>query len=175
MECIVNKASMYTLFYVEIVGSAVSYMRILCYVDIVDSSEFFTFAYNVKVHVQFFSQFYVDINVELNVHAFMSPCLVRLWFFRWWKLTGKSDVFFYISCCMLIWVRIIPVKVDQSLTGIIRSYVSIDVVRIFPRSHCERNVKIEQLLAKLFFFSISASNPRSNVQKQKKQTIICKE
>ena len=32
-----------------------------------------------------------------------------------------SQRIFYISCT-LIWVRIIPVKVDRSLTGIIRLY-----------------------------------------------------
>ena len=33
--------------------------------------------------------------------------------------------FFFNSCGTLIWVRIIPVKVDRSLTGIIRTYVII--------------------------------------------------
>ena len=38
MECIVNKASMYILFHVDIVGSAVSYVHILYYVDRVGST-----------------------------------------------------------------------------------------------------------------------------------------
>ena len=31
----------------------------------------------------------------------------------------------YNSCGICIWVRIIPVKVDQSLTGVIRTYIII--------------------------------------------------
>ena len=39
------------------------------------------------------------------------------------------DEFFYNSCGMLIWVRIIPVKADQNFTGIIRTYIIIDTVK----------------------------------------------
>ena len=40
MECVVNKASMYTLYHVDIVGSGISIsrIRILYFVDIVGSS-----------------------------------------------------------------------------------------------------------------------------------------
>ena len=38
---------------------------------------------------------------------------------------GESNIFFYISCGTLIWVRIIPFKVDPSLTALIRTYINI--------------------------------------------------
>ena len=44
---------------------------------------------------------------------------------------GWVEIFFCSSCGTLIWVRIIPVKVDQSLTGIIRTFIIIYVVDLF--------------------------------------------
>ena len=41
---------------------------------------------------------------------------------------GESNIFFYNSCGTLIWVRIIPVKVDRSLIGIIRTYIIIYIL-----------------------------------------------
>ena len=42
------------------------------------------------------------------------------------KKTGESN-FFYNSCGTLIWVGIMPVKVDRNLSGIIRTYTIIHV------------------------------------------------
>ena len=62
----------------------------------------------------------------------MHLCLVRLCLLCGGEKTGML-YFFYNSCGTLIWVRIIPVKVESGLTGIIRTYViiftSISVVR----------------------------------------------
>ena len=58
-----------------------------------------------------------------HFHKFMLSSTVV---FMWWKITGELNYFYY-SCGTLIWVRIIPVKVDQSLTGIIRTYIIIRV------------------------------------------------
>ena len=46
----------------------------------------------------------------------------------WWRKNGKVKKFFYNSCGTLIWVRIIPVKVDRSLIGIIRTYIIIYIL-----------------------------------------------
>ena len=47
------------------------------------SGYFFQYRLNVKIHVQVHftvaSQFYVHVNVELYMHAFMHLCLVQLW------------------------------------------------------------------------------------------------
>ena len=48
------------------------------YVDIGGSGDFFSLAYNVKVHVQYFSEFYVHINVREFINGFMHLCLVQL-------------------------------------------------------------------------------------------------
>ena len=77
---------------------------------------------NVEVQVNFSPQFYVHINGKLFLHAFMQLCLVRLWLLCGGEKTGESKSFFYNSCGTLIWVRIITVKVDRSLIGIIRTY-----------------------------------------------------
>ena len=44
------------------------------YVDKGGSGNFFSLPYNVNEHVQYFSQFFVHINVELFIHVFMHPC-----------------------------------------------------------------------------------------------------
>ena len=46
----------------------------------------------------------------------------------WWRKNGKVKKFFYNSCGTLICVRIIPVKVDRSLIGIIRTYIIIYIL-----------------------------------------------
>ena len=70
-ECIVNRASVYTLCYVDIVGSVVSSIRLLYYVKINGKGEFFSLAYSVKVHVQFFCYFYVYVNVKFIEEIFL--------------------------------------------------------------------------------------------------------
>ena len=45
-----------------------------------------------------------------------------------------SQVFSYISCGTLRWVRIILVKVDHSLTEIIRTYITIYVGSSDPQT-----------------------------------------
>ena len=87
------------------------------------AGDFFQFRLNVKnAGAIFSSQFHIHINVKVFVHVFMQPCLVRVLFFMWWRKNGWGN-FFNNSRGMLMWVRIIPVKVDQSLTGIIRTYI----------------------------------------------------
>ena len=46
MECIVNKASMYDLCYVDIIGGG--FFSVACYVDKVGSIEFFQFRVKCK-------------------------------------------------------------------------------------------------------------------------------
>ena len=45
---------------------------------------------HVQVHFTIASQFYVRINVEIYIHAFKHLCLVRVWFFTWWKKRRSS-------------------------------------------------------------------------------------
>ena len=81
---------------------------------------FFQSRLNVEVQVKFSPQFYVHMNGKLFIHAFMQLCLIRLWLLCGGQTNGRVKKFFYSSCGTLLWVRIIPVKVDRSLTGIIR-------------------------------------------------------
>ena len=61
--------------------------------------------------------------IYTRFHTFM---LSANMIFMWWIITGELK-FFHKSCGTMIWVRIIPVKVDRSLTGIIRTYIIIIV------------------------------------------------
>ena len=61
--------------------------------------------------------------IYTGFHTFM---LSANMIFMWWIITGELN-FFYNSCGTMIWVRIIPVKVDRSLTGIIRTHIIIIV------------------------------------------------
>ena len=85
---------------------------------------FFQSRSNVKVQVYFCPQFYVNVNAELFIHAFMHLCLIRLCLLCGGEKTWVN-YFFSNSCGTLIWVRIKPVKVDRSFTGILRTYVII--------------------------------------------------
>ena len=49
--------------------------------------------------------------------------------FVWWRKTGMLS-FFYNSSGTLIWVRVISVKVDQSLTNIIHNSILFGVVSL---------------------------------------------
>ena len=69
-------------------------------------------------------QFYVHVNAKLFIHAFMHLILVQVWLFLVLK-KRVSQYFFCNSCGMLILVRIIPVKINRSLTGIIRTCIFI--------------------------------------------------
>ena len=55
---------------------------------------------------------------------------MHLYLIRLWLLCGErtgETIFLYNSCGMLILVRVIPVKVGRSLTGIILTYIIIGV------------------------------------------------
>ena len=56
------------------------------------------------------------------IHAFMHSCLVQLRLLQVRGKKGESNTY-YISCGTLIWVKIIPVKVESVLTGITRTYI----------------------------------------------------
>ena len=96
-------------------------MRIINYVDIV---VFFSLAYSVKVDLQIFFSILSSHKggiIFTRFHAFMySSSMI----FIWWRNMGMVNTF-YNSCDTMIWVRIIPVKVYQSLTGIFRTYIII--------------------------------------------------
>ena len=62
---------------------------------------------------------------------------LALMFFMWWRKMGMLN-FSYNSCGTLIWVRIIPVKVDQSLPGRSRIYFIIPFG--YTRSTGKRNL-----------------------------------
>ena len=47
------------------------------------------------------------------------------------KKNRYVKIFFYNSCGTLIWVRIIPVKIESGLTGIIRTYIIIGALLYF--------------------------------------------
>ena len=61
------------------------------------------------------------------IQAFMHLCLVWLWLSCGGGKIGEWNVFLFNSCDTLIWVRVIPVKFDQSLTGKVRTYNIIQV------------------------------------------------
>ena len=88
---------------------------------------FFHSRLNVEVQVNFSPQFYVHINAKLFIHAFMHLCLVRLWLLCGGEKTGELNTF-YNSSGTSIWVRIMPVKLHWSLTGIIRTYTIIYIL-----------------------------------------------
>ena len=75
------------LYYVDIVVFFQS--RVIC-----RHMWFFQSGLDVKIHVQVHftiaSQFYVRIKVEIYIHAFIHLCLVRVWFFTWWKKRRSS-------------------------------------------------------------------------------------
>ena len=90
----------------------------------------------VKVQVYFLSSILRSRKCELLYTRFQASVLSSSMFFVWWRKTSESNVF-QSSCGTLIGVRIIPVKVDRSLTGIIRTYIIIEVQRclICPEYH----------------------------------------
>ena len=56
--------------------------------------DFFQYRSNVRrCKCNFSSQFFVHINVELYIHAFMHPCLVQLRFSCDGEKTGKWNIF----------------------------------------------------------------------------------
>ena len=59
------------------------------------------------------------------IHAFMHLCLVQVRLLRGEDTDESSK--FYKSRGTLKWVRFIPVKVEPDLTGIMPSYIFIDV------------------------------------------------
>ena len=62
------------------------------------------------------------IRTYINIHASAHLCLVRLKLLCGKQKTGESN-FFYNSCGTLLWVRIIPLKVNRSFTGIFCAYI----------------------------------------------------
>ena len=60
--------------------------------------------------------------------------------FVWWRKTGMLKNFLYNLYGTLIRMRIIPVKVDRSLTGIIRTYVIIPI----ESSKTEENWRVSE-------------------------------
>ena len=83
---------------------------------------FFQPRLNVEVQVNFSPQFYVHINAKVFIHAFMHLCL-EFDYGSYVEEKQVSQILFYTSCGTLIRVRIIPVKLDRILTGIIRTYI----------------------------------------------------
>ena len=82
--------------------------------------------FNVEVQVNFSPQFYVHINAKLLIHAFMHLGLVRIWLSCGGEKTVESNTLF--NSCTSIWVRIKPVKIHCSLTGIIHTYITIYIL-----------------------------------------------
>ena len=68
-----------------------------------------------------FSSILCSHKCGLFIHAFMHPTMA----FMWWGKTGMLNIFCN-SYGRLIWVRTIPVKIDQILTGMIRNSVNIN-------------------------------------------------
>ena len=77
MECFVNKASRYILYYVDIVGSG----------------EFFSLACNVKVHVQYFFSILCSHKCGIIYTRFHASVLSPSMVFMWWRKMGMLDIF----------------------------------------------------------------------------------
>ena len=124
MECIVNKASMYTLCYVEIVGTGILSVpceRILCYVDTVGSGEFFQSRWQCKTSRAIFLLFLCSCNCGFIYTQFMcwrktgmlNNFLLshnqKIWLGFWYKLysqhkffshhTSRRRVSYETACC----------------------------------------------------------------------------
>ena len=61
-------------------------------------------------------------NIYTRFHAFHASMLSSTMVFYVMEKTCESSIF-YNSCGTLIWVRIIPVKVESGLSGITRPYI----------------------------------------------------
>ena len=66
----------------------------------------------------------------------MHLCLIQLRLLRGGEKTSESNIF-YISFGTLIWVTIIPVKVESGLTGIFRTFRIIFEAVIFEKDESE--------------------------------------
>ena len=76
----------------------------------------------------------------------------------WWRKNGKVKKFFYNSCGTLICVRIIPVKVDRSLIGIIRTYIIIYILYCSTKPLVFFSISFERKSAGVLFTSILRSH-----------------
>ena len=111
-----------------------------------------------KQHVQV--QFFFSI-LCWHICRIICTCFCALMFsssvvVMCWKITGKSNIFFYNSCGTLIWVENIPVKVDQSLIGILPTYKIIRAVLLI-RPAVGSQEKIQK-----YFFSKIPTVPKMN-------------
>ena len=71
----------------------------LCYIHhllFYNTVGFFQSRSNIKVQVTFSPQLYVHVNVKIFIHVFMHLCLVRVWFFAWWRKNRYVKHFFII-------------------------------------------------------------------------------
>ena len=118
---------------------------------------FFQPRLKVEVQVNFSPQFYVHINAKVFIHPSMHLCLVRLWLYV--EKKQVSQILFYTSCGTLIRVRIIPVKLDRILTGIIRTYIIIYIVYCSTKPlvffHSRLNVEVQVNFLPQFYVHIN--------------------
>ena len=76
----------------------------------------------------------------------------------WWR-KNRCQILFYKSCGTLICLRIIPVKLDRSLTGIIRTYInftSFTVLQYCWFFHSRLNVDVQVNFSPQFYVHINA-------------------
>ena len=79
--------------------------------------------------MQFFLSFYVHINVELFIRAFMHLCLVGVWFFTGWRKRICLRTFMFLVVCWYRW-GLYQSKSIRSSTGIIRTYIIIRLISV---------------------------------------------
>ena len=92
------------------------------------------------MQVYFSRQFEVHVIVKFFDTCLDAFMLSSTMAFMWWRRNGRVKYFFSNSCGTLIWVRIIPVKVDRSLTGIIRTYILIFVETEIEKKRPEKTL-----------------------------------
>ena len=120
---------------------------------------FFQPRLNVEVQVNFSPQFYVHINAKVFIHAFMHLCL-EFDYGSYVEEKQVSQILFYTSCGTLIRVRIIPVKLDRILTGIIRTYIITYILYCSTKPlvffHSRLNVEVQVNFSPQFYVHICA-------------------
>ena len=82
---------------------------------------FFSISFQRRSAGKFFTSILRSHKCEIIYTRFHTFKLGSTMALMWWRKNGRVKKFFYNSCGTLIWVRIIPVKVDRSLIGIIRT------------------------------------------------------